>query len=151
MRSVGLGGTVSISCTCNGCGNRGAIFETSSKYELGSATEISVAIQVAFIIAGCTHTTYYKVLKHALGIEAVNWTTFQSTIERMYSVVKEMVDQTCEDAKDDMRRMDQNELGSWGHAVTSADGTWMTRHHSKNASMELFFIASISVGKAEMT
>ena len=50
VRSVGLGGTVSISCTCNGCGNRGAIFETSSKYELGSATEISVAIQVAFCV-----------------------------------------------------------------------------------------------------
>ena len=71
VKSVGLGGSVSISCTCNGCGNQGAIFETSSKYELGSATEISVAIQVAFIVAGCTHTTYYKVLKHVLGIEAV--------------------------------------------------------------------------------
>ena len=64
----------------------------------------------------------------------------------------------CDDAKDNMRRMDQNELGSWSHAVTSADGTWMTRgHHSKNATfrfettMELFFTASISVRRAEMT
>ena len=74
MKSVGLGGAVSISLTCNGCGNQGVIFETSSKYNmygLGSSTEISIAIQVAFIIASCTHTTYYKVLKHALGIEAV--------------------------------------------------------------------------------
>ena len=39
VKSVGLGGTVSISCTCNDCGNRGAIFETS-KYELGSATKL---------------------------------------------------------------------------------------------------------------
>ena len=95
-KSVGLGGAVSISCTCNGCGNRGAIFETSSKYmyELGDATEISVAIQVAFIIAGCTHMTYYKILKHALGIEAVSWSTFYSTIKRMYPVLKEMVDKT---------------------------------------------------------
>ena len=44
VRSVGLGGAVSISCTCNGCGNQGAIFETSSKYELGNATEVSTAI-----------------------------------------------------------------------------------------------------------
>ena len=73
-------------------------------YELGDATEISVAIQVAFIIAGCTHMTYYKVLKHALGIEAVSWSTFNSTIKRMYPVVKEMVDKMCDDAKDDMRR-----------------------------------------------
>ena len=26
VRSVGLGGAVSISCTCNGCGNQGVIF-----------------------------------------------------------------------------------------------------------------------------
>ena len=30
--------------------------------------------------------------------------------------------------------LDQRELGSWSRAVTSADGTWMTRgFHSKNA------------------
>ena len=99
VKSIGLGGAVSISCTCNSCGNRGAIFDTSLMYELGSAPKISVAIQVAFIIAGCTHTTSYKVLKHALRIEAVSWPTFQSTIERMYPVVKEMVDKMYDDAK----------------------------------------------------
>ena len=37
-----------------------------------------------------------------------------------------------------MQRMDQNELGSWSPAVTSADGTWMTRgHHSKNATFSI--------------
>ena len=52
MRSVGLGGAVSISCTCNGCGNQDVIFETSKyMYELGSATEISVTIQVALILS----------------------------------------------------------------------------------------------------
>ena len=82
--------------------------------------------------------TYYKVLKHALGIEAVSWPTFQSTIKRMYPVVKDMVDKMCDDAKDDMRCMDQSELGSWSRAVTSADGTWMTRgHHSKNATFSI--------------
>ena len=56
----------------------------------------------------------------------------------MYPVVKEMVDKMCEDAKDDMRHMDQNELGSWSHAVTSADGTWMTRgRFTKNATFSI--------------
>ena len=139
VKSVGLSGAVSISSTCNGCGNRGAIYETSSKYmyELGDATEISVVIQVAFITASCTQMMHYKVLKHALGIEAVSWSTFYSTIKRMYPIVKEMVDKMCDDAKD-MRHMDQNELGSWSHTVTSADGTWMTRgHHSKNATFSI--------------
>ena len=49
-----------------------------------------------------------------------------------------MVDKMCSDAKDDMQRMDQNELGSWSRAVTSADGTWMTRgFHSKNATFSI--------------
>ena len=76
VRSVGLGGAVTISCTCNGCGNQGAIFETSSKYELGSATEISTAIQVAFIVAGFTHMMYYKVLKHFCAFQAISHVQF---------------------------------------------------------------------------
>ena len=44
----------------------------------------------------------------------------------------------CEGAKDDMRCMDQLELGSWSRAVTSADGTWMTRgFYSRNATFSI--------------
>ena len=46
-----------------------------------------------------------------------------------------MVDEMCEDAKDDVRNMDQSEPSSWSCAVTSADGTWMTR--SKNATFSV--------------
>ena len=77
-----------------------AVLETSSGYELGNSSEVSIAMQVAFIITGM-HTTYYITSKHALGIDVVNWYNFQSTIE-MYPVVKSMVDKMCEDAKDDM-------------------------------------------------
>ena len=119
-------------------GHLAAMTTPGCKGALGCATEISIAVQVAFIIAGCTHVTYYKVLKHALGIEGVSWPMFDSTIKRMYPIVKEMVDKMCSDAKDDMQCMDQNELGSWSRAVTSADGTWMTRgHHSKNATFSI--------------
>ena len=83
VRSVGLGGTVSIGYNCTGCASQAAVFETSSKYELGDTTEVSMAMQVAFIIAGSTHTTYYKALKHTLGIDAVPWQNFQSTIRRL--------------------------------------------------------------------
>lgn len=34
--------------------------------------------------------------------------------------------------------MDQGEVGSWSRAVTSADGTWMTRaFHSANATFSI--------------
>ena len=69
VKCVGLGGALSITYACNGCASQWALFKILSKYKLSDATEISVAAQVAFIIAGCTHMTYCKVLKHALGIE----------------------------------------------------------------------------------
>ena len=40
--------------------------------------------------------------------------------------------------KQDMQDMDQSELGSWNRAITSADGTWITRgFHSKNATFSI--------------
>ena len=95
-------------------------------------SEVGMAVQVAFIVAGCTHATYYRALKLALGIDAVSAPTFMYTIELMYPVVKEMVDEMCEEAKKEMKEMDKSTLGSWSRAVTTADGTWLTRgFHSK--------------------
>ena len=138
VSTFGLGGAVSIKYNCNGCGKHEAHFETSSKNELYNTSDISMSVQVAFIVAGCTHTTYYKTLKHALGIDAVQWITFPSTIKRMFPVVQEMVDRMCEEAKTEMKTMNQDELGSWNHAVTSADDAWMTPgHHSKNFTFSI--------------
>ena len=112
MRSVGLGGAASISYARSGCASQWALFDTSSKYELGNTLEFGIAAQVVFIIAGCTHKTFYKVLKHALGTEAVTFQTFHSTIKRMYPIVVGMVDRMCKEAKCEMHHMDQSELGS---------------------------------------
>ena len=61
-----------------------------------------------------------------MGIDAVSPDVFMSTIVKMYPVMKQMVDEMCEEAKSDMKSMDQAQLGSWTRAVTSTDGTWMT-------------------------
>ena len=58
VSTFGLGGAVSIKYNCNGCGKHEAHFETSSKNELYNTSDISMSVQVAFIVAGCTHTTY---------------------------------------------------------------------------------------------
>ena len=66
---------------------------------------------IAFIVAGCTYMTYYKTLKHAIGIKAVQWCDFQSTIEMMYPIVKLMVDRMCGDAKlDDVVQIAPNSV-----------------------------------------
>ena len=53
-------------------------------------TEVGMAVQIAFIVAGC-NATYLKTLKTALGIDAVCPQIFQYTIEKMYPAVKAML------------------------------------------------------------
>ena len=56
----------------------------------------------------------------------------------MYPIVKSMLDEICEAAKQEMKDKKEDELGSWKRAVTVADGTWQTRGwHSKNATFTI--------------
>ena len=136
VKTIGLGGAVSITFSCSGCLMHHIPFESSVKCD--GTTKIGVAVQVAFVVAGCTHATYCKALRYALGIDAVCADTFMSTLVKMYPVVKQLLDENCEDAKADMKAMNQAQLGSWSRGVTSADGTWMTRgYHSKNATFSI--------------
>ena len=105
---------------------------------LAGSNTIIVSLQVAFIIAGCTHATYYKMLSQSLGIEAVSATTFMCTIRAMHSIVDSMLDEVCEVAKQEMRDMEESELGLSQNAVTVADGTWQTHGWtSKNATFTI--------------
>ena len=132
VKCQGLGGTVSVSCCCDGCSLKSAVFTTYVSHD--NRNVISTCIQVGFICAGITHAVYYKTLKNALGIEAVSAPAFMDTIYSMYPIVKAMLDDICETAKQEMKDKKEDELGSWQRAVTVADGTWQTRGwHSKNA------------------
>ena len=134
----GLGGAVKVYYGCDGCDISTVCFESSLKSELLTSSEIGAAIQVGFIVSGCMHATYCKVLKLSLGLDAVRMDKFYSTVTRMYPVVKEMVDEMCEEAKEEMKTMDEHTLGSWKQAVTSADAAWMTRgYHSKNGTFSV--------------
>ena len=62
VRSNGLGGALVVTFACNGCG-KCVLFQTSAMYEGMNTSEIGIALQVAFIVAGCTHSTYFKVMK----------------------------------------------------------------------------------------
>ena len=54
-----------------------------AKYEHGPAcnNDISVSVQVAFIVAGCTHAVYCKTLQNALGMNTVHPNEFYSLFE----------------------------------------------------------------------
>ena len=56
----------------------------------------------------------------------------------MCSLNDAMLDEVCEVAKQEMREKNDDELGSWKRAVTTADRTWQTRGwHSKNATFTI--------------
>ena len=82
-----------------------ATFTTSLVSQLIDASEISLCVQVAFIISGSMHTTYYKTLKHALGINAVSMPLFMHTIRLMFPIVPKMPDEVCKLAKQDMKEV----------------------------------------------
>ncbi len=124
ITSKGLGGALSFACICDGCKLKG---ETA--HLKGNTNLISKAVQVAFILSGCTHATYLKTLKHTLGIDAVSPSAFINTIKTMYPVVKAMVDEQCQEEMEAMKCIDETMLGSFMRAVTTADGAWMQELH----------------------
>ena len=125
IKSDGLGGGLCIRFGCNGCHSKQAEFITYSKYEAAQETNtISLSVQVAFILAGCTHDVYTMVLSHVLGMKTVNKKAYMNTIEHVYPIVKDALDNVCKVAKDEMKAKPDHELGSWKRAVTTVAGTW---------------------------
>ena len=49
VKSQGLGGGLFVSCVCDGCAMKGAVFETHSKHtnQLGTTNIITMCVQVA--------------------------------------------------------------------------------------------------------
>ena len=91
VKSKRLGGGISVSICCTGCAMQGAMFHTLISVP-GNTYVVSMCVQVAFIVAGCTHKVYSKILKNALGIDAFSEPVFMDTIYSMYLIVKSIID-----------------------------------------------------------
>ena len=100
-----------------------AEFESSPKFSgIGKMPEISISVQVAFLVTGCTHATYYKVLKNFLGIDAVSPPMFAYTIQLLHPVVSKMLEELCAEAKLEMRNMDQSHaIHVWIQQLSSCE------------------------------
>ena len=126
VEEAGMGGAAGFMFRCTSCGGREVKFNTSSERENGSPA-LSAALQVAFICAGASYAQYRRVLRHTFGMRCVSGSTFYGRIEEMYEHVKAILDDICLEERQQMKDMDQNELGSWSRAVTCADAVWLTR------------------------
>ncbi len=84
-------------------------------------SDVGASIIVAAIVSGCLFSTYYKFMKLALGIDCYQYTTYNTMLKRLHPVIVQMLDEMCEEAKNDMKALSAETLGSWKQAVTSAD------------------------------
>ena len=130
----GYGGTIVMSFKCSGCSNRNIEYNSA----LDKENSLSRALQVAFLCGGCHYSHYEHVLKNGLGMFTVSQNEFFKTIKLMKAHVKSVLDTVCELGRQQMRDLPDDRLGSWKHAVTQADGVWLTRgHYSQNATFTL--------------
>ena len=128
VQMAGFGGTVRINYDCTGCIERRLTFD-SSAVTAHDQPDLSLALQIGFVVAGCSYAQYHKVLAEALGMYAVSFGQFYKTLKILHPIVEDMLDEQCARAKAQMKSKPDEELGSFKRAVTNADGAWMTRGH----------------------
>ena len=130
----GLGGSARVEYICSGCRAEHLQFD-SSTYVLDSRRHVSLAVALAFLLTGHTHSGYHNTLARGLGIPAIHHTTFYDVVKDSYMYIKRMLDNICSLAKDEMKCLSPDTLGSWHRAVTTADGCWLTQgHFSQNCT-----------------
>ena len=131
----GVGGTINITFACNSCELRNVKFQGSALVEGSKRTVVGLAIAVAFFISGHGFAQFERTLKQCLGIGVVSKNKYYEVIKLVYPKICEILDGMCEDEKERMRNLPEEQLGSWARAVLTSDGVWHTRgHFSKNGS-----------------
>ena len=65
VQMAGFGGTVRINYGCTGCIERRLTFD-SSAVTAHDQPDLSLALQIGFVVAGCSYAQYNKVLAEAL-------------------------------------------------------------------------------------
>lgn len=110
-------------------------FDSSTYNERSRRHVASLAVSLAFLLAGHTHAGYHNTLPRGLGIPVLHRSNFYSVVKDAYMYIKQMLDNLCTLAKDEMKLLPPSTLGSWPRAVTTADGCWLTRgHFSQNCT-----------------
>ena len=135
VEPTGLGGSMNVVFTCNGCELRTVNFCGSALVEGSKRTVVSLALAVAFFITGHGYAKFSRTLRQCLGISCVSKNRYFETIKLVYPCVTDILNGMCDEEKERMKGIDDGELGSWSRAVVTSDGVWHTRgHFSKNGS-----------------
>ena len=91
---------------------------------------MSLALSFAFFISGHGYAGYQKALGTGLGLGVVSEKPYLEVIDLAFPHIKSILDEMCEDAKQQMKDLPPDQIGSWTKAVTCCDGCWIAgRHH----------------------
>ena len=135
VERVGLGGTINITFACNGCQLRSISFQGSSMVEASRRTLVGLALAVPFIVSGHGFAKFHRTLNQCLGIQGISKNRFYEVVQLIYPHIHDILTEMCDEEKENMKKIDNNVLGSWQRGVVTSDGVWHTRgHFSKNGS-----------------
>ena len=73
-------------------------------------TVVSLSLRLAAFISGIGFAGYHKLFKRHLAMHSVTSRNFYSIIEMVYPHTKDMLDELCEMAKDDMKSLPDGKL-----------------------------------------
>ena len=59
-------------------------------------------------------------------MKCVSSKVFNQTVKQLFSPTSELLQQQCSLAKEEMKAIDDEELGSWSQVVTASDGAGLT-------------------------
>jgi hypothetical protein len=124
VERVGLGGGVKVTYSCNGCQDKNLHFNSSTYVLESRRSVVSLSVAVAFVLSGNTHAGYHKALARGLGIPVLSRRSYYEAIKTLYKPIKDILDDICAKSKQEMQKIPDHLIGSWNHAVTTADGCW---------------------------
>ena len=81
-----------------------------------------LALRVAALLAGVGFTGYHTLFGRYLGMNMLSDKSFYHVDELAYPHIQDILDEICEEAKDETKIMPSSELGSWQKAFTTSDG-----------------------------
>ena len=102
----------------------------------GLRAAISVlGLILSIFVSGHGFAGYRKTLGKGLGLDIVSEKPFLEIIDLAFPYIKEVLDEMCHDAKQQMKGISPEVIGSWSRAVTTCDGCWQIRgHFSQNCT-----------------
>lgn len=141
----GLGGAMKFLFRCDGCWQETIDYQ-SSQLALDSRRHmVSLALSLAFFISGHGYASYRKTLGKGLGLGVLSDKPFLEAIDLAFPHIRDILDEMCEDEKNYMKALPNDQLGSWSRGVSPCDGCWQIRgHFSQNCT---FIIKNYLTGR----